>query len=224
MIVQNQALPGDTIDVSPGAILTFRQFVNYELKPNQTLTGAGLVRLEHTFSNTDLLVSPTSAVRGNLIVRADNVVNSGLIAPGFSPGIIKIDGDYTQENDGTLEIEVGGLTPGDEHDQLQVTGFASLGGRLEVPILDGYQPQLNDSITILTATEVEGQVRCIVLAKFRQCKSGSGNARYLRASAGTGRFCCPDIRDPIQCGCYQRALGGRQHLDHRGRAWNGPYH
>ena len=166
MVVQNQALPGDTIDVSLGAILTFRQFVNYQLQPNQTLTGAGLVRLEHTFSNTDLLVSPTSAVRGNLIVRADNVVNSGLIAPGFSPGIIKIDGDYTQENDGTLEIEVGGLTPGEEHDQLQVTGFASLGGRLEVPIIDGFEPQLNDEITILTATEVEGRFGALFSPNF----------------------------------------------------------
>jgi hypothetical protein len=113
--------------------------------------------LEHTFSNTDLLVSPTSALRGTLTIRADNVINSGLIAPGFSPGIIKIDGDYTQENDGVLEIEVGGLTPGTEHDQLQATGNASLGGRLEVPIIDGFVPQLNDEITILTATEVTGR-------------------------------------------------------------------
>jgi hypothetical protein len=137
--------------------LTFRQFVNYQLQPHQTLTGGGLVRLEHTFSNTDLLVTPTSAVRGTLTFRADNVINSGLIAPGFSPGIIKIDGDYTQENDGVLEIEVGGLTPGTEHDQLQVTGNASLGGRLEVPIIDGFVPEVNDEITILTAAEVNGR-------------------------------------------------------------------
>jgi prepilin-type N-terminal cleavage/methylation domain-containing protein len=157
MIVQNQALPGDTIDVAAGALLVFRQFVNYQMQPQQTLTGSGEVILEHTFSNTDLLITPTSAVRGTLSIMADNVINSGLIAPGFSPGIIKIDGDYTQENDGVLELEVGGLAPGTQHDQLQITGLASLAGRLEVPIIDGFVPQLNDEITILTATEVEGR-------------------------------------------------------------------
>ena len=58
------------------------------------------------------------------------------VARGFTGRrrIIKIDGDYTQENGGVLEIEVGGLEPGTQHDQLQATGFAALAGRLEVPI------------------------------------------------------------------------------------------
>jgi autotransporter-associated beta strand protein len=157
MIVQNQELPGDFIGVAPGASLTLRQFVNYQLQPQQTLSGSGNVLLEHTFSNTDLVVTPTSAVRGTLSIQADNVINSGLVAPGFSPGIIKIDGDYTQENDGVLEIEVGGLAPGTQHDQLQVTASASLGGRLEVPIIDNFVPQAGNELTFLTAQEVFGR-------------------------------------------------------------------
>ena len=37
-----------------------------------------------------------------------NVTNNGTVAPGASPGILTIDGDYTQSPAGTLEIEVGG--------------------------------------------------------------------------------------------------------------------
>jgi autotransporter-associated beta strand protein len=166
LIVQNRELPGDFIDVASGATLRLRQFVNYQLQPNQTLSGSGDVILEHSFSNTDLIVTPTSAVRGSLSIQADNVVNSGLVAPGFSPGIIKIDGDYTQENDGVLEIEVGGLQPGTQHDQVQVTRFASLGGRLEVPIIDGYVPRLNDEITFLTAEEVSGRFGALFSPNF----------------------------------------------------------
>ena len=88
-----------------------------------------------------------------------NVTNSGRLIPGNSPGIIVINGNYTQTATGTLEIEVGGLTPGpgspnidDGHDQLVVSGIATLGGRLEVPIIntDNFTPQIGNEITFLT--------------------------------------------------------------------------
>jgi T5SS/PEP-CTERM-associated repeat protein len=60
------------------------------------------------------------------------VINGGRVAPGSSPGILTIDGNYTQQAQGELEIEVGGTTPGVQHDKLVVTGAASLAGRLNV--------------------------------------------------------------------------------------------
>jgi autotransporter-associated beta strand protein len=156
LVVQGQPLSGDTIDVSADTTLTLRQFVIYPLQPDQTLTGRGNVVLDHPNSNTELEVVPTSAIRGLLNIQADDVINSGLIAPGFSPGIIRIDGDYTQENDGALEIEVGGLTPGQQHDQLQVTGSASLDGRLEVPLINGFVPAAGNEIQFLVADDVSG--------------------------------------------------------------------
>jgi autotransporter-associated beta strand protein len=156
MIVPNQVLPGDNIDVAADTTLTLRQFVTYPLQPNQTLSGRGNVIVEHANSSTELEVVLTSTLRGTLNVQADNVINSGRIAPGFSPGIIRIDGDYSQENSGVLEIEVGGLTPGTQHDQLQVTGSASLDGRLEVPLIDGFVPVAGNEIQFLIAQERNG--------------------------------------------------------------------
>jgi autotransporter-associated beta strand protein len=156
LIVQNQVLPGDNLDVAADTTLRLRQFVNYLLPSGQTLTGRGNVILEHPNSSTELEVSPTSALRGTLNIQADNVINSGRVAPGFSPGIIRIEGDYSQENSGVLEIEVGGLTPGTQHDQLQVTGSASLDGRLEVPLIDGFVPVAGNEIHFVVAQEVNG--------------------------------------------------------------------
>ena len=82
-----------------------------------------------------------------------NLTNSGRITPGFSPGIINIGGNYTQLADGILEIEVGGTTvePVVLHDQLRVTGTASLSGRLEVPIINGFVPAVDNTVDFLIA-------------------------------------------------------------------------
>ena len=157
LIVQNSPLPAGLISVA--GELRLKNFVFYELEAGTLLSGSSssTVVMEHPISDTELFIAPGAEVRGSVTIDADQVVNSGTIAPGLSPGIIKIQGDYTQEFDGMLEIEVGGLTAGTQHDQLQVTGSASLGGRLEVPIINGFVPALNNQITFLTSSDVSGQ-------------------------------------------------------------------
>jgi hypothetical protein len=61
-----------------------------------------------------------------------NLNSGGRVAPGSSPGILTINGDYDQTNTGVLEIEVAGTSPGTQHDQLVVTGTAALDGTLEI--------------------------------------------------------------------------------------------
>lgn len=85
-----------------------------------------------------------------------NLTNSGTVSPGSSPGTITVDGDYTQEATGTLAIELGGTIPGTEHDQLVVTGAATLGGTLEVTLIDDFSPELGDTFTIMTYGSVSG--------------------------------------------------------------------
>ncbi|MCH7751899.1 MAG: hypothetical protein IH898_07065 [Planctomycetes bacterium] len=56
---------------------------------------------------------------------------------------------------GTLEIEIGGTTPGSGYDQLNHilgAGIAELGGTLDVLLIGGYVPSLGDTFDILTAT------------------------------------------------------------------------
>ncbi|MEX2140377.1 MAG: putative Ig domain-containing protein, partial [Pirellulales bacterium] len=79
-----------------------------------------------------------------------NVSNvGGTVSPGVSPGRLTIDGDYTQESGGTLLIEVGGRTPATGFDQLVVSGAATLAGRLQVDLINGFTPEIDDSFLVL---------------------------------------------------------------------------
>ncbi len=73
------------------------------------------------------------------------------MAPGNSPGTTTIEGDYTI-NDGTLEIELGGLDPG-ESDKVEVTGSANLSGTLDVSMIESDSLLTGETIEILSAGE-----------------------------------------------------------------------
>ena len=74
--------------------------------------------------------------------------NAGVLS--LAPGAFTINGDYTQESTGTLDIGIGGYTAGTDYGQLNVTGAASLDGTLNIRLLNGFVPQLGDSFRVLT--------------------------------------------------------------------------
>ncbi|MEX2168159.1 MAG: PEP-CTERM sorting domain-containing protein [Pirellulales bacterium] len=78
----------------------------------------------------------------------------GTLAPGQSAGSTSVNGNYTQGPDATLEIEIGGLTSGTQHDVVNVTGNATLGGQLQLAMLGNYVPFTTDSFTVLTASGI----------------------------------------------------------------------
>ena len=67
----------------------------------------------------------------------------GTVAPGFSPGIMTINGDYTQGIDGILNLEIGGLSTG-LYDQLFVSGGVFLDGTLNLIFIDDFLPETGD--------------------------------------------------------------------------------
>jgi hypothetical protein len=79
-----------------------------------------------------------------------NILNGGTVNPGFSPGQLNINGNYTQNSNGVLQIELAGTAPGTGFDQLAVSGTASLNGTLNVTFLNGFQPVISDTFTFLT--------------------------------------------------------------------------
>jgi hypothetical protein len=75
----------------------------------------------------------------------------GTLAPGQSAGSTTVNGTYTQGPAATLEIEIGGLTAGAQHDVVSITGNATLGGELHLSMLGDYVPYTTDSFTILAS-------------------------------------------------------------------------
>ncbi len=81
----------------------------------------------------------------------------GNVAPGLSVGTLNIVGNYTHGASGTLRIELGGLVAGTEHDQLTVSGTATLqGGTVDVAPFGGFIPQVGQQFVIFTAGSVQG--------------------------------------------------------------------
>jgi hypothetical protein len=77
------------------------------------------------------------------------VNQGGTLAPGQSLGITTVTGTYFQQSAGTLQIQIGGLTPGTQYDRLDVSSILGLDGTLNVLLANGFNPQSGDSFDIL---------------------------------------------------------------------------
>ena len=117
----------------------------------------------------------------------DLVNTGGTLAPGASPGHTSISGDYLQLLDATLQMEIGGLSPGVEYDTLSVGGTATLGGTLEVSLFDfgtgPFSPAAGDSFDILSAETLVGEFDILSLAML---DGGlDWNIEYILSDIGT---------------------------------------
>ena len=94
-------------------------------------------------------VMRNGVIKGNGLISGD-VNNQGMLTPGLSIGVVNIDGQYTQT--GTLAIEISG-TDATLHDQLLVSGSATLNGLLNIT-LPSYTPEPGDYFDVLIADEI----------------------------------------------------------------------
>jgi hypothetical protein len=106
---------------------------------------------------TEVLSVGGGVLRGGGQITATVTNTGGTVAPGTSPGVLTISGNYTQGPGGTLAVEVAGTTPGTQFDRLVVSGTASLDGTLAVSGGSGFTPGLTDEYEVLTAGSRTGQ-------------------------------------------------------------------
>jgi hypothetical protein len=92
---------------------------------------------------------------GGRITGSDSTIDAnvnllgGTIAPGLSPGALTINGNFTQGPLASLEIEIGGLTAGTQHDQLVVLGEVDIEGAILLKFIDGFAPQQGQTFEFL---------------------------------------------------------------------------
>jgi hypothetical protein len=155
-----------------------------------------------SFGQVFELNSGTVRGGGTLAVRRLNNTG-GTVSPGDSPGVLTVaaveatgrPGDYTQGAEGTLEIEVGGPTPGAEHDQLAVAGTATLDGALAVSLINGFIPANDVTVTVLTAGAVAGEFAAI---NSTDLPEGIGVTAEYAANAVVLRFANDGSVDPVE--------------------------
>jgi hypothetical protein len=141
---------------------------------NYTQTG-GTTTLNGSLTVNNPFLSGAVTINGGSLSGSGtvngNVVCAGEVDPGSSPGVLTINGNYTQTAAGTLVIEIGGLTVGSQYDRLVVTGSATLNGTLSVVLLSGFQPSLGDTFAVLTFNSHTGN-----FSSFTGLDLGDGNS------------------------------------------------
>jgi fibronectin-binding autotransporter adhesin len=156
-----------TIEVTTGTNLTMS---GGSTSTNGALTKTGAGTLTLTGVNNHTGATNISAgklvINGNISTSALTTVNSGgtlggsgstgaltvlgtgVVAPGNSPGVLTVNGNYTQTA-GTLSLELNGTAAGSGYDQLAVNGTVTLGGTLTATLGGGYDPVNGDLLFIL---------------------------------------------------------------------------
>lgn len=128
------------INISPDSIFTISANAQtFNNTPPGSITGGGTLELNGIIFN------------GEGDIEAD-VHNNPIFTLniGSSPGVLNIDGDYTESGLGYLNIEIGGTEPGTGYDQVSVTQSATLSGTLNIARIDGFTPDPCDEFTLLT--------------------------------------------------------------------------
>ena len=146
------------------------------------IIGGGAVNFDTLEVNEGILVDD---VAGNL------VQNGGIVAPGNSPGLLSIDGDYTI-NDGLVEIEIGGLGASDQFDQISIFGnLAIAGGILDVTLIDGFSPTAGDEFQLFEASAISGEFSSLNLSEI-----GLGVEWNTSQLLSTGRLIAVSVPEP----------------------------
>ncbi len=129
-------------------------------------TNSGLIRIEDsvvTYRGDSLANQDGGTIAGTgelkLIQLSSSIINNGSISPGLSAGTLTITTEQlTQGPTGSIDIEIGGTTAGTDYDQVILGGFATLGGQLNVSLIDGFVPASSDSFEPFVLVEDSGQI------------------------------------------------------------------
>ena len=181
--VRNFVLDGGTIigeGISPRLSLTgsLSRFNNNSRITNTRVTNQNSLLLQsNVFFNTVTLENQgTINAANNASLRqqtggAFSFTNFGSLFPGLAstPGALFMDGNFTQTQSGNLTVDIGGITPGTQHDQFRIfagaaggTGNAMLSGTLNVNFVNGFVPAPNQFFQIMTCqTSCNGQFQQI---------------------------------------------------------------
>lgn len=166
------------------------------------LSGGGTMTVgivgEAVPADGSVLIGTGGTVAGTGTIVGAVVNDGGTVQPGFTaglsqttgPGLLHITGPYAQAAGGMLKIEIGGTARGTQYDALLASGQASLGGTLQVSLINSFSPALNDSFDILDASSISGPFTTLFLpslgASFTWNTSQLYTAGVLRVVASPG--------------------------------------
>lgn len=144
-----------SIEVNPFK-LTFSQGLTEGAGSTVVTNGAQLsIAVIHQFVILGGSLSGSGEVQGT-------VVNSGTIHPGYSPGVLTINGTLTNNPTAILAVEIDGTNAGLQYSQLNDDGGQNyLGGALNVSFGGGFLPSLGQSFMVISNAQVNGTLNSL---------------------------------------------------------------
>ena len=135
-------------------------------------------------------------------------MTGGTLAPGNSPGLTSVFGDYSQDINSTLQMEIGGLLAGIEHDVLDVSGIMDLGGSLEVLLYGGFNPDAGDTFDILNWGSLTGMFDFLVMPTLLGDLFWDTSSLYTTGELSVGATAVPEPATVALLGIGLAGLGG----------------
>lgn len=138
----------------------------------------GETRLDGGF----VVVDPASRfeIRGGILSGTNRVVgnvrNLAFLSPGSPVGRLNIQGDFSNEAEGTVFVTVGGALPIRNYSVLDVDQSVNLNGTLQVVLVNRYYPNPDTEFTVLTGQRLKGRFQQI------QCNEAVFTATYFPTS------------------------------------------
>jgi len=199
------------IEVQAAGVLDVSTHLDGFTVDAQTLSLAGQVvgSLNATSGATVVPSGSSNRIAGNLVVSDATVRVGGVGFHQSQPTRIHIDGDYSQQAAGTVELDL--LDP-ETHDALAIGGHAALAGTLLVDEIASFAPEFGDAFTILTATGgISGAFDTVELPTLNAGQvfllDYSTNAVRLTVAGSTADYDYDGDVDDADLALWQQAFG-----------------
>ncbi len=164
LLDKNQAVLGNLTEIGdlpsaqPGTLNAANGlFVDF----GRAITGWGTVAGTNTLAKATIINGDAAGASGAQpldftgyvkgIGTFTDVTFSGTFSPGLSPAIVPVN-NVTFGPASTLLLEIGGLVPGSQHDQLDITGTLGLNGLLDIDLINGFNPAYGDTFNVFDGT------------------------------------------------------------------------
>jgi probable HAF family extracellular repeat protein len=146
-------MDGSAIVVTGGAAATFYDDVTQD----------GVLRVSKVGSTTSTAVFLGEFIGDGGSTGGGDIFFEGDLRPGNSPAQVTYENNVFLGSRSTLEIELGGLMPGVEHDKIVVDGSFALDGTLQVSLINSFTPQAGNSFDILDWDNLTGTFDTLAL-------------------------------------------------------------
>lgn len=112
--------------------------------------GSDIRGLEQARLRSDGVLVARERITGIGHISTPHLIIEGELSPGNSPGCITFGGDVTFSFSATMSMEIAGLAPCTEHDQIDVANQLTINGAtLEVILISGFVPVYGDVFDIM---------------------------------------------------------------------------